>query len=442
MAINATAVWRVRPSGNNLNGGGYDAGIGGAATDYSQQNAAQASGSNATCTTGTSTFVDATANAFTSAMVGNAIQIASGTNFIAGFYFVTAFTSASTVTLDRTPVTGSNGSVGVWKLGGGWADPVTNTTANIVPGNTVYVLGSGTPNPASYSTDYTISATVAIVQGNATAGLIIFANDPATPGYKAPPDTTGGMPLITLSLGGGSAIFNPSAYLGFKGIWFITGAANASVFGSSSFGSQCLLFGCVLDQKGSYLAICGNANTVRIFGCEHFSSSAAAVGNNGGVFNSGTEVVSCNIHDLTGDGYQFNAGGNGGVVANNIFAKCPQATSYAIQTFSGGATSNWMILNNTIDGNAGWGIWVDDQTSLAVTTIVNNIISNHTTAAKGGLLVNAGTTAANDRVKSYVDYNVFYNNTVNYSTISAGPHDTALGVSPYVASGTENYTLA
>ena len=45
MAINATAIWRVRPSGNNANGGGYDPGIAGAATDYSQQNAAQASGS-------------------------------------------------------------------------------------------------------------------------------------------------------------------------------------------------------------------------------------------------------------------------------------------------------------------------------------------------------------------------------------------------------------
>lgn len=74
MTVNSTAVWRVRPSGSNTNGGGYDAGISGAATDYSQQNAAQASGTHGV-TTGSTTFTDATANAFTSAMIGNALYI-------------------------------------------------------------------------------------------------------------------------------------------------------------------------------------------------------------------------------------------------------------------------------------------------------------------------------------------------------------------------------
>jgi hypothetical protein len=40
-----------------------------------------------------------------------------------------------------------------------------------------------------------------------------------------------------------------------------------------------------------------------------------------------------------------------------------------------------------------------------------------------------------------VDYNTYYNNTSNYNAINAGPHDTALGVTPYVAQATENYTL-
>ena len=40
---------------------------------------------------------------FTALMIGNAIQIASGTGFTAGWYFVTGFTSATTVTLDRQP---------------------------------------------------------------------------------------------------------------------------------------------------------------------------------------------------------------------------------------------------------------------------------------------------------------------------------------------------
>ncbi len=122
MAINASAVWRVRPGGSNVNGGGYDAAISGAGTDYSQQDAAQVSGTAGTAA-GTTTFTDATANNFTSAMIGNAIWIASGAGFTAGAYFVTGFTSSSIVTLDRSPGTGS---AAVWKLGGAWADFWTN----------------------------------------------------------------------------------------------------------------------------------------------------------------------------------------------------------------------------------------------------------------------------------------------------------------------------
>ena len=150
MTIGATAVWRVRPSGNNLNGGGYDAGIAGAATDYSKQNAAQATGTNGTTSgAGSTTFTDATAAAFTTLMPGNCIQIASGTNFQAGFYFVISRTNASSVVLDRTPSSGGAGASGVWKLGGGWAD-FSNLATAPVSNNTCLVLGSGTPNPAAY----------------------------------------------------------------------------------------------------------------------------------------------------------------------------------------------------------------------------------------------------------------------------------------------------
>src|SRR5271170_2466310 len=99
MAVNATAIWRVRPSGSNTNGGGYDPGISGAATAYSKQNTAQATGTLGTSTAST-TFTDA-GGAFTSAMVGNALWIASGAGFTVGAYFITAFGSSTSVTLDR-----------------------------------------------------------------------------------------------------------------------------------------------------------------------------------------------------------------------------------------------------------------------------------------------------------------------------------------------------
>jgi hypothetical protein len=49
-----------------------------------------------------------------------------------------------------------------------------------------------------------------------------------------------------------------------------------------------------------------------------------------------------------------------------------------------------------------------------------------------------------------IDYNTYWNNTTDLSGLSYGPHDTSssgnapnyLASSPYVASSTENYTLA
>jgi hypothetical protein len=148
MAVNATAVWRVRPSGNNTNGGGYDAGIGGAGTDYSQQNAAQLSVSDAAATTGGTTLTSTTGG-FTTAMIGNAVYL-SGTNFTTGFYFITARASSNSVTIDRDPTNGSNASAGTCHVGGGWADFWTNTVngaSQVVPGNTIFILGSGHAEP-------------------------------------------------------------------------------------------------------------------------------------------------------------------------------------------------------------------------------------------------------------------------------------------------------
>src|SRR5271166_746827 len=158
MAVNATAVWRVRPSGSNTNGGGYDSGIAGAGTDYSQQNTAQATGTLGTAA-GTTAFSDA-GGAFTAVMIGNALWIASGAGFTAGAYFITGYTSATAITLDRSPGTGT---VANWAVGGAWADPSTrfdtssSPASPVVAGNIIYVLGSGTPNPASYTYDYDIT---------------------------------------------------------------------------------------------------------------------------------------------------------------------------------------------------------------------------------------------------------------------------------------------
>ncbi len=434
MAVLATAVWRVRPSGSNTNGGGYDPGIAGAATDYSQQNTAQATGSHGTAT-GTTTFTDAVAANFTSAMVGNALWIASGAGFTTGAYFITAFTSATQVTLDRSPGTGT---VAVWALGGGWADPWTNlvsSTTFVVAGNTVYILGSGTPNPASYVYDYTLSAgAFTLAAGNSTAGKILYANDPLTPGYKAPPDTTGGMPTLKIP---GSIITNASGTIGFNGLWFVA-SATGPIFQSSS-GEDCTIFGCVYDAFNFASKLKNGGPTLYVIGTEIFSS--VAVTNEDFVFsmNGVTVIIGCNIHDI-GLGIALSSGSTG-ILNNNIIAKLTNASGGFGAIFIN-SVAGASIINNTIDGNGSHGIEIANQADVAVSTVMNNIISNHTGVAKSGIKVDSGGAAANSAIAALVDYNVYYNNTADVTNINYGPHDTHGGSNPYVGQSTENYTLA
>jgi hypothetical protein len=123
MTTSATAVWEYRgASGNNDQGGGYDSGISGAGTDYSQQDAAQLSLTDcATSGAGVTTLTSA-AGGFTAAMIGNTINISAGTNLNIGTYWITARTDTNTVTLNMAPDDGVGGvSGGTGKVGGAFA---------------------------------------------------------------------------------------------------------------------------------------------------------------------------------------------------------------------------------------------------------------------------------------------------------------------------------
>lgn len=114
MALSANTAWEVMTTGDALNGGGFNTG----GTDFSQQTTAQLAPTDlATSGAGVTTLTSATGG-FTEAMVGNVIQIASGTNFDVGFYEITARTDTNTVTLDHTPTAAGAGSGGVGKVGG------------------------------------------------------------------------------------------------------------------------------------------------------------------------------------------------------------------------------------------------------------------------------------------------------------------------------------
>lgn len=136
---NSGLVWEVRTTGNANNGGCYDL-VNDGGTDYSQQDSAQLNLTDLAANTGGSTLTSATGG-FTSAMVDNCIKIYdAGTNFVADFYEITAFTDTNTVTLDRDPTNGTNASGGSGNVGGALIHPDNvDSVSGIAGGNRIYV---------------------------------------------------------------------------------------------------------------------------------------------------------------------------------------------------------------------------------------------------------------------------------------------------------------
>ena len=107
------------------------------------------------------------------------------------------------------------------------------------------------------------------------------------------------------------------------------------------------------------------------------------------------------------------------------------------------ATTNYnaAIMGNTIVANEGDGINVVSAAALALLTCMNNIITGHVTAGKYGINCNFGTQAANDRIKQFMDYNGFYNNTNNHNLLSAGAHDVTITADPFVNAAGGDFSL-
>ena len=425
--VSSTQITITAPKPATSNFGSNASWAVGPGQDYSQQNSAQQTWTNLSCTGSASTTLtdSSSGGLFTSAMVGNAIQISGGSGYTAGVYFVVTVTDSNDVVLDRTPASSASAaSGGTGKLGGGWADFWTNTTtakAWIVAGNVVYILGGSSPSYAS--PDYTASAALT-VSGSQTAGRVKFIGDPNTPsgnGYS-------GYPLIKAPDGQ----WNNTSVTLIQNLFLVrTSAGLSGVFRSSEDG---VAINIILDQDGWDGGLCGSG-AVRCVNCEVFSSiSKRSTNANAAIALSALAFAdSCNVHDCIGVGITVAAGSH---VRSCIAAKNGGDGIYVNGNTSNSVTS---IVGNTIDGNAGNGLEFEFQIGAATTQCFNNIISNNTS---DGIKATAGTLVPNDLCLGFVDYNTYYNNGTHYSGIAPGPHDTVLSSSPYVASSTENYALA
>ncbi len=143
-------TWYGRNAGNNTNGIGFDAALGG--TNYANQNSPQAALTDVV-TNGTTTVTSASA-LFTAAMVGNYIYIAGGTGGITGaWYKITARSSSVSITVDRS--TGLSAGTGATGNVGGAASTSVPITALVAAGDSVVWLPSDFASTGTLPVDHT-----------------------------------------------------------------------------------------------------------------------------------------------------------------------------------------------------------------------------------------------------------------------------------------------
>jgi len=430
MAVLASAQWWVRVGGNALNGGGFDAAISGAGTNYCDQDAAQLSLTDfATSGAGSTTLTSATGG-FTSAMVGNCVRIASGTNFQVGYYFVTAYTDANTVTLDRTPTSGGAGSGGTGRLGGAFASvsgslstggtvTAPTITSPLAAGHTINLRGGGTDTPAS--ADYTQTGFATYPAGSTASGLIRVI------GY-------GGRPRIDHD----NILFHSLTMWAFDHLMLVrTAATNGS---SGSINGTASIHDVRVDQAGH--AIIAFAAVSRVTQCELMNSGSVSADTLPAIKMENSSLSACilgnRISGWRGFGIEGAASASG-LIANNIIEGCKATASAAIKIATGGATYKSQVLANSIHGNASDGLSMTSAAAIGSTIVANNIFYDN---AGYGINATVGSQALNDRLRTFIDYNAFGSNASGaLNNLSAGGNDITLSADPFTNAAGDDFTL-
>lgn len=435
MALTSAQQWWVRAGGNELNGGGYDASIASPGTNYADQDAAQVTfnGTTVTATTsGVSTTIAITGYTVATTDVANILRIASGTNFIAGYYaIVSVNTGLGTWTLDRNCTSGVGAAL-VGRMGGAHPSLInmasggtaTNPalTSPFAAGHTINIRGGGTDDPAVGSPDYTQTGYYTFSNGSLTVGAIRIL------GYN-------GRPYIQ----GNGEIIHQVSYLHLKTLKFSTSAATtaSTVTGASAAPGGVMCEDLIIDQNGQDQAFCDTLGHAVDCWFKNTGSTSAGTKATVTVALHGGFVTGCRLENQRG--WAINAGQLGGVV-NNTITNCRLTTKGGIDLdFSNNTTPiGILVMNNTLEGNQGDGIRIGTGNNGACWSaeIFDNLCTNNV-----GYGLNAPSGA--DRFFGVrPDFNAFYNNTAGArNNVSAGDHDVTLTADPYTNAAGADYTL-
>ena len=408
--------------GNDYNGGGYDASISGATVNLASGQYAALTASGLECVAGT-TEITSVHGGFTTDMIGNTINIYNGYDFTYNHYFISGVPDANTILVDTTPATGGvDAASGVGKVGGAWRSHVNITTnpggggmdwtgkRYVVAGDIVHIKGNGEQNPASGQ--YLTYAWTRLFGGS-------YVNPVIYRGYNGRPS----FDIIPNNLR-----FHESSALRFENIKCFGGDGSwerslAQVNGNIQFDN------CIFDQYGSRARAFQGSNIQNcyIYNSKQDETLTNATSHAILYVNSYANIIQNNvIENCVGTAITLGAAFAEGNVIHNIIGN-------GIDQLDLGTHTN-QVRYNTINRCTGTGIIHSRQ---GRNTAIGNLVTNCSGVAIAETDLNYQDFELS---KQDMDYNVLYNNTVNYSGYVGGNNDIIITANPYVneASGDLN----
>ena len=402
------AILDRSPAPVSTTGGSFTAYYG---IDYTQQNSKNTTGNNISTTdavtAGTTTVVSAT-GAFTADIVGNVIYLAGGSgSIVGGWYEVTAYTNATTITVDRS--TGLTAGTGVTMNIGGALQTLAQLSTNMVGGNQAFVKAEAT---------YGISSGLTLSQNE--IGYTSLRGD----GGKATIQDTATASITLVAMSSGNLrnfIVDCNSQTGTTGVSVSGGAVLSDLV------KNCATRGVFLTNPSGGVQMVINSEI-----------TGDLTGSTGGiVLDSATSATASIIGNYIHDGIANGIAGSGGgsaFISNNVISNRTGGSSSGISV----NYPSLIVTNNTIYNTGSYGI---NTYNFGTDAIFNNIIS--TTGAAG---INVSTAT----IATYrTDGNAFYSNTGAAATGINSPvpypyvnsKDIAVTYQPFTSTVTPDYSL-
>lgn len=390
MAIAATAVWEVRTTAaaSNVNSGFFVPGASG--VDYSQQDAAQFALTGVTSSGAGNVILTASAAA---TMVGNGINVISGTNFTVGRFEITAVDPGVSITCSTNragaAISTGVGADGVINIGGALVNLTDAALETVSAGNTIYVK-AGT---------YTTGA-ISIGTGNGSALLPV-----KIVGYNATrTDMPTGDNRPLLDLAGNQATFGTQYHIRNFRMTSTNGNGCVAYTGNNSLMVNCKLISTAVSSTA--YAVTMGSNTL-LFDCHLVSNGIGVTGN-----TAAMSVIGCYVQGNT-IGVNLAHAGNTATCINNLIVGFSDAGIRVPNSM----TEYLLIMGNTIytsDNTGTTGI------SLAAGATSPRMINNIIAGCENDTNFNSGAV-----LSVFADYNIYAdsNSNVGVAGYAAGPHE-------------------